>query len=54
MRIAEYIDTCPEREELRVWFAQCQSEVLDMLAAEEGRVSARKDKASETTTQSMQ
>ncbi len=46
MRIAEYIDTCEQREELRVWFSQCQAEVLDMLAAEEGRVAAIRERAS--------
>ncbi|XP_064399663.1 rifampicin phosphotransferase-like isoform X2 [Halichondria panicea] len=45
MRIAEYIDTCEQREELRVWFAQCQAEVMDMLAAEEGRVAAIRERA---------
>ncbi len=53
MRIAEYIDTCAEREELRVWFAQCQGEVLDMLAAEKGRVAAAGERASETTQSIM-
>ena len=45
MRIAEYIDTCDQREGLMGWINDQQQEVLDMLAEEEGRVEALKEKA---------
>ena len=45
MRIAEYIDTCDQSEALRGWFSDQQQEVLDMLAEEEGRVEALKERA---------
>ena len=37
MRIAEYIDSHEEKEELRAWFADNKEEVLDMLAAAGGQ-----------------
>ena len=45
MRIAEYIDTCDQSVELRVWFAENKREVLDMLATEVGRVERIKERA---------
>ena len=44
MRIAEYIDTSDLREELRSWFLDQKSEVLELLATEEARVSRQKEK----------
>ena len=44
MRIAEYIDTCDQKDELRPWFLNSQSEVLELLAVEEGRVRSVKKK----------
>lgn len=40
MRIAEYIDGCPESIELREWLGSNQQEVLDMLAEEEQKAAA--------------
>ena len=45
MRIAEYIDTCDQSGELRVWFAENKREVLDMLSTEVGRVERIKERA---------
>jgi len=36
MRIAEYIDSHPEREELRAWFMEDKESVLDLLATTSG------------------
>ncbi len=44
MRIAEYIDTCAEREELREWFRSSRGEVLERLSQEDGRVATVKEK----------
>ena len=44
MRIAEYIDTSNLKDELRPWFINHQSEVLELLRAEEARVSSHKEK----------
>ena len=44
MRIAEYIDTSDLKDELRPWILNRQSEVLELLAAEEARVNSLKEK----------
>ena len=48
MRIAEYIDSHEEKEELRAWFADNKEEVLDMLAAAGGQKRSNGDSSKET------
>lgn len=44
MRIAEYVDSSEHHGDLRRWFLGSRSEVLEMLAEEQGRVESVKSR----------